>query len=607
MKLKHSIIFVMMAILLMLPMTAFAADRLLPTVGKGLYMNQIDTVAVTVSGVKAGCKAGDCKLTIPSDANYTAKLGIYGPLTNGFPTMDANATFEVGKEYRLLVIITPNTSYSMASEVTATINGEKAAYTVIGSEPRIDLDVTIENEYSIDRNSSSVVVTRILRDVAYTVEEPVDGVIRKAATNVAGNITGDETATLWYKNDKEHRLSIDDRFEDGNSYIVEIHFNVPSGYTLMAETGKINGHTCTIKESDSGNFAYVMEYQFDNLKKTPLTKVEYKVAEPVDGATRKAATDLTGIITDGETATRWYKNDVDNLMGLTDKFENGNSYLVIINFNMPVGYELATKTGKINGHTCTIRSSALENFGYAMEYQFDNLLKVTEVEEPTIPEVKEPTTLEVEDKTDEKGKDETDSKVEDKTEQEGTGEIKEPKWSNASEWAKPELEKADENKLIPDMLNGKDFTSNITRREFAATCVKLYEKVSGKKGTKASNNPFTDTNDAEVLKAYNLGITNGTSETTFSPDALITREQMATMMTRALNKSGVNTTIDVNAVSNKFADHNEISTWALDGVYFMSARGVIKGVGENRFNVKGNATREQALAISSRSVTEFKK
>ena len=590
MKLKQLIIFMVIAILLMLPMTTLAADRLLPTIGKGNYMNQIDTVALTVSGVKAGSKAGDCKLTVPSDADYTATLKIYEILTSGFPRMDDNATFEVGKEYRLLVIIAPNASYSMASEVTATVNGEKADYTVIGSEPRVYFDVTIENEYTIDRNTSST-VTRILRDVAYTVEEPVDGVIRKAATNVAGNITGDETATIWYKNDKEHRIGIDDRFEDGNSYIVEIHFNVPSGYTLMAETGKINGHTCTIGESDSGNFKYVMEYQFDNLKKTPLTTVEYKVAEPVDGATRKAATDLTGIITDGETATRWYKNDVDNLMGLTDKFENGNSYLVIINFNMPVGYELATKTGKINGHTCTIRSSALENFGYAMEYQFDNLLKVTEVEEPTIPEVKEPTTPE----------------VEDKTEQEGTGEIKEPKWSNASEWAKPELEKADENKLIPDMLNGKDFTSNITRREFAATCVKLYEKVSGKKGTKASNNPFTDTNDAEVLKAYNLGITNGTSETTFSPDALITREQMATMMTRALNKSGVNTTIDVNAVSNKFADHNEISTWALDGVYFMSARGVIKGVGENRFNVKGNATREQALAISSRSVTEFKK
>lgn len=590
MKLKHSIIFMMIAILLMLPMTTLAVDRLLPTIGKGNYMNQIDTVALTVSGVEAGSKAGDCKLTVPSDADYTATLKIYEILTSGFPKMDDNATFEVGKEYRLLVVIAPNASYSMASKVTATINGEKADYTVIGSEPRVYFDVTIENEYTIDRNTSAT-VTHILRDVAYTVEEPVDGVIRKAATNVAGNISGNDTATLWYKNDKEHRIGIDDRFEDGNSYIVEIHFNEPSGYTLMAETGKINGHTCTIGKSDSGNFKYVMEYQFDNLKKTPLTTVEYKVAEPVDGVVRKAATDLTGIITGDETATRWYKNDVDNLMGLKDKFENGNSYLVVIHFNVPVGYELGTKTGKINGHTCTIRSSELENFEYAMEYQFDNLLKVTEVEEPTTPT----------------GEDKTDTKVEDNTEQEGSEEVKEPKWSNASEWAKPELEKADENKLIPDMLNGKDFTSNITRREFAATSVKLYEKISGKKGTKASKNPFTDTNDAEVLKAYNLGITNGTSETTFSPDALITREQMATMMTRALNKAGIDTTIDVNAVSDKFADHNEISSWALDSVYFMSTRGVIKGVGENKFNVKGNATREQALAISTRSVTEFKK
>ena len=581
MKLKHSIIFVMIAILLMLPMTAFAADRLLPTVGKGLYMNQIYTLSATVSGVKVGNKPGDCKLTLPSGADYTAKLEICGPLTNSVPTMDANATFEAGKKYRLLVTITPNESFSMASDVTATINGETAEYVVIKTEPRMYIDVTVEDEYWIDRNTSST-VTSILRDVAYTVEEPVDGVVRRAATNVAGNITGDETATLWYKNDKEHRLSIDDRFEDGNSYIVEIHFNVPSGYTLIAETGKINGHTCTIKESDVSNFAYVMEYQFDNLKKTPVTAVEYKVAEPVDGATRKAATDLIGIITSDETGTRWYKNDMDHLMSITDKFEDGNSYIVVIHFNLPAGYVLDTKTGKINGHTCKIMSSELENFEYAMEYQFDNLLEVTEVE------------------------DEIDEKVEDKTEQEELEEVTETKWSNASDWAKPELEKADKNKLIPDMLNGKDFTSNITRREFAATCVKLYEKISGKKGTKASTNPFTDTTDAEVLKAYNLGITNGTSDTTFSPDALITREQMATMMTRALNKAGIDTTIDVNGVSDKFADHSEISSWALDSVYFMSARGVIKGVGENRFNVKGNATREQALAISTRSVAEFK-
>jgi hypothetical protein len=39
----------------------------------------------------------------------------------------------------------------------------------------------------------------------------------------------------------------------------------------------------------------------------------------------------------------------------------------------------------------------------------------------------------------------------------------------------------------------------------------------------------------------------------------------------------------------------------------MSSKGIIKGVGENNFGVKGNATREQAIVISGRSVNEFKK
>jgi hypothetical protein len=60
--------------------------------------------------------------------------------------------------------------------------------------------------------------------------------------------------------------------------------------------------------------------------------------------------------------------------------------------------------------------------------------------------------------------------------------------------------------------------------------VKLYEKISNVKLVEAKENPFKDTTDIEVLKALNVGITNGTSETTFEPDALITREQMATMM-----------------------------------------------------------------------------
>ncbi len=179
-------------------------------------------------------------------------------------------------------------------------------------------------------------------------------------------------------------------------------------------------------------------------------------------------------------------------------------------------------------------------------------------------------------------------------------------WSNASEWAVAELDKASDGNLIPWIFEKQDLTVNITRREFAYVAVKLYEKITNIKLVESKENPFTDTEDIEVLKAYNIGITKGTSETTFTPDALITREQMATMMTRALNKAGIDTTVDLSEV-NKFADDAQMHDWGRDSIYYMSNIEIIKGVGNNTFNVEGNATREQALLISERSAEKFAK
>ena len=176
-------------------------------------------------------------------------------------------------------------------------------------------------------------------------------------------------------------------------------------------------------------------------------------------------------------------------------------------------------------------------------------------------------------------------------------------WKNASEWAETELDKANKMEIIPNKLKYADLTANITRAEFAHVAVKLYEKLTGNKAIAVPNNPFIDTADEEVLKAYNLEITKGTSEVTFNPDDLITREQMATMMTRALKKAGINTNSD--GIKAKFNDHNDISEYAIESVYFMSTNDIIKGVGDNTFNSKGNATREQALLISERSAEKF--
>lgn len=189
-------------------------------------------------------------------------------------------------------------------------------------------------------------------------------------------------------------------------------------------------------------------------------------------------------------------------------------------------------------------------------------------------------------------------------------------YTGASDWAAAELKKAEEYSLIPPSLESADVSKPITRSEFASLSVKLYEAL-GKTELKAAEvNPFSDTADAEVLKAYAAGITTGTSDTTFEPDALLSREQAATMLARTYSKS-MDKEAKPSGTAEKFADDGFISDWAKDSVYFMAENGIINGIGEGKFapqNVTkeqedalyANSTREQAVAISVRMYEKFK-
>src|SRR5690606_4040684 len=77
-----------------------------------------------------------------------------------------------------------------------------------------------------------------------------------------------------------------------------------------------------------------------------------------------------------------------------------------------------------------------------------------------------------------------------------------------SNWAISEIEKAKKNNLTTERILN-NFQSDITREEFCELVVKLYEAISGVKAKPVSPNPFTDTNNLEVLKANNLGIVGG--------------------------------------------------------------------------------------------------
>ena len=180
-------------------------------------------------------------------------------------------------------------------------------------------------------------------------------------------------------------------------------------------------------------------------------------------------------------------------------------------------------------------------------------------------------------------------------------------WSKCSAWAQNYLSTAQQIGLIPDILKHTDMTQNITREEFAALAVTLYEGVIEKTAAKANDNPFTDCTSADVLKAYNLGIVNGTSTTTFEPSGYLTREQGATMLGRTYEaicygKAGNGSKLST-AGSTPFADGSSISSYAVPYVYFMNANGIIDGIGNGRFDPWGKLSREAAIKITVTMLT----
>ena len=185
-----------------------------------------------------------------------------------------------------------------------------------------------------------------------------------------------------------------------------------------------------------------------------------------------------------------------------------------------------------------------------------------------------------------------------------------PVIGKADAWALPELEKAIALDLIPQIINNADMTKAINREEFCELVVQLYEKMSGQTIDAAYPNPFTDTTNTQILKAYELGITNGMSASTFEPKALINREQCAAMLFRTIKLIKPNADYSIATVK-EFSDQKHISEWAVEATKYMFKIGIVKGDANGNFMSKsitdaqkasgyGMAKREEAIIMSVR-------
>ncbi len=102
-----------------------------------------------------------------------------------------------------------------------------------------------------------------------------------------------------------------------------------------------------------------------------------------------------------------------------------------------------------------------------------------------------------------------------------------------------------------------------------------------------------------VCWASDNDIITGFPDNTFRPNESLTREQMATAMTRYVQYLGISPVKDPTAPVT-FTDNKKIANWAKEFVNYMKTYGLVKGDNAGNFNPKGTLTRAEAATIVQR-------
>lgn len=98
-----------------------------------------------------------------------------------------------------------------------------------------------------------------------------------------------------------------------------------------------------------------------------------------------------------------------------------------------------------------------------------------------------------------------------------------------------------------------------------------------------------------VAWAASEGIASGTSAETFSPNAAVTREQLAALLCNFVAQQEVDTT--ARSDLSNFDDAATVSDWAQDAVSWAHAEGLIAGISATTLSPQGEATRAQLAAM----------
>lgn len=181
--------------------------------------------------------------------------------------------------------------------------------------------------------------------------------------------------------------------------------------------------------------------------------------------------------------------------------------------------------------------------------------------------------------------------------------------AKTSAGAQSEINETLQEGLVDMSLLGDDYTKDCTRLQLCSMAVKLAEKMTGKVIPPAPASTFTDTQNEYALKACAAGIIGGTTETTFSPEQTLTRQEMAAFLYRALQYVKANSDIRYTPYTSRldsYTDSGQLQGWAVEPMAFMDALGLITGISATTLSPNNNCTIEEALIVANRSLNAHK-
>ena len=161
-------------------------------------------------------------------------------------------------------------------------------------------------------------------------------------------------------------------------------------------------------------------------------------------------------------------------------------------------------------------------------------------------------------------------------------------------WAKTAIEHMYVNRII----SGKSETKfgpkdNVKREEFVKIIVNGFDFLDSKETN------FEDVGEEwfkeYIERGFASGIITGVSDTKFGVGENITREDMAVIIFRAINKAGLELDIEIDKTA-ELSDMDEVSDYAKEAVEFLISKGAIKG-SNGKFNPKAYATRAEAAQM----------